>query len=260
MNIQLKGKTALVCGSSQGIGLATAQELSSLGAKVVLLSRNEKKLKMALETLHPVEKHSYIVADMQDTTLLKQKIENYIEEGNKIEILINNSGGPRAGNLLEAHTSEFEYAFQQHILSSHILSQCLIPSMKESGYGRIVNIISTSVKQTPELLGVSNTVRGALAQWAKTLSLEIGKYGITVNNVLPGYTFTDRLQKFIEIRAAHFNKSVEEITEEMIQSIPIKRFCTVNEVASVTAFLCTISASAVNGINIPVDGGLVKSL
>ncbi|MDI9356338.1 MAG: SDR family oxidoreductase [Chitinophagaceae bacterium] len=260
MNTQLTEKTALVCGSSQGIGLAIAQELSSLGAGIVLLSRNEKKLKMALETLHPSKQHSYIVADMNNTTLLQQKIKTCIEERNRIDILINNSGGPKAGHLLDAHTSEFEHAFQQHILSSHVISQCLIPSMKESGYGRIVNIISTSIKQTPELLGVSNTIRGALAQWAKTLSLEVGKYGITVNNVLPGYTFTERLQQIIEIRATHFQKSIQEITEEMIQSIPIRRFCTVNEVASVAAFLCTPSASAVNGINIPVDGGLIKSL
>jgi 3-oxoacyl-[acyl-carrier protein] reductase len=258
----LINKTALVCGSTQGIGKATAIKLSSMGANLILIARDETKLKNTLAELETSEgqKHTYLVADFTKPTELKTIISDYINAGNKINILINNTGGPKGGPIIEATTDEFLNTFTQHLICNHILVQAIYPGMIESGYGRIINVISTSVKQPLPNLGVSNTIRGAVASWSKTLAGELGQYGITVNNVLPGATNTIRLQGIAEAKSEKTGESVADIFEEMAGESPMKRIAEPEEVAAAIAFLASPEASYINGINVPVDGGRTKSL
>jgi 3-oxoacyl-[acyl-carrier protein] reductase len=262
MNLDLTGKTALVCGSTQGIGLATAAELALLGANVTLIARSEDKLREAVETLDIThgQLHRYVVADFSDTAAVKAAIDNYLRLCPEVHILVNNTGGPSGGPIVEAETDQFLKTFEMHLVNNHFLVQSVLPSMKKEGYGRIVNIISTSVKQPLVGLGVSNTIRGAVASWAKTLSLEIAQYGITVNNVLPGYTETSRLDAVLQMRAHNQGKSVEDISKQMKESIPIRRFTKPEETAAAVAFLCSPAAASINGVNLPVDGGRTESL
>lgn len=262
MNIELTGKTALVCGSTQGIGKATAIELAGLGASVILLARNEESLKQALNDLpcSSDQKHTYLVADFSKPMELKKVISDYINNGNCVNILVNNSGGPKGGAIKDATTDEFLLAFNQHLICNHILAQVLYPGMIESGYGRIINVISTSVKQPLPNLGVSNTIRGAVANWSKTLATELGAFGITVNNVLPGATNTARLQSIAKIKADQFNESIDDVFAEMASETPMKRIAQAEEIAAAIAFLASPAAAYINGINVPVDGGRTKSL
>lgn len=262
MNTDLTGKTALVCGSTQGIGKATALQLAKMGANVVLLARNEAKLievKLQLDRSKGQE-HFHLKADFNFPPEVKLKAESFIEEFMPIDILINNTGGPAGGLAIDAKVDEYIHAFNMHLISNQSLSQAVVPGMKEKGFGRIINVISTSVKQPLTGLGVSNTIRGAVANWAKTLANELGEYGITVNNVLPGATNTARLQQIIENKSAKSGKSQEEIAEMMTSQVPLKRFAEAQEVANGIAFLASPAASYINGINLPVDGGRTKSL
>ena len=262
MNKSLSNKTALVCGSTQGIGMTTAIKLADMGANVVLVARNEEKLIIVKNSLDisQGQKHTYLVADFTKPSELKLIITDYIESGNKINILINNTGGPKGGPIIEATTDEFLNTFNQHLICNHILVQAIYPGMIESGYGRIINVISTSVKQPLPNLGVSNTIRGAVASWSKTLAGELGQYGITVNNVLPGATNTIRLQGIAEAKSEKTGETVNDIFEEMAGESPMKRIAEPEEVAAAIAFLASPEASYINGINVPVDGGRTKSL
>ncbi|MGH1385592.1 SDR family oxidoreductase [Kordia sp.] len=262
MNLNLQDKNALVCGSTQGIGKAAAQELANLGANVILTARNEEKLKSVLSELDTSkgQKHNYIVADFQNPDGLREKIEAYIAENHSFHILINNTGGPAGGPVFNAKIDEFERAFTQHLKCNHVLAQSVVGGMKEAGYGRIINVISTSVKQPLDGLGVSNTIRGAVANWSKTLSNELGQFGITVNNVLPGATATERLTEIIKNKAAKTGKSIDEVSAAMKNAVPAKRFAKPQEIANAIAFLSSEAASYINGINVPVDGGRTKSL
>ena len=260
MNLDLTNKHALVCGSTQGIGKAAAIELASLGATITLLARNEPRLKTVLAELPGTAKHDYIVADFSDPKQLQEKIENYLRKEKVIHILVNNTGGPAAGPITEAKTEEFQLAFSNHLLCNHILVQALLPGMKSEKYGRIINIISTSVKQPIFGLGVSNTIRAAVANWAKTLSLEVAPFGITVNNVLPGATATQRLFVIIEGKMQKKGISREEAEKEMLSEIPAKRFGQPEEIAAAVAFLASPAAAYINGINVPVDGGRTGNL
>lgn len=256
MNTSLVDKTALICGSSQGIGLAIAKELALLGAHCILMARNADSLSKAVKTLDSSvgQQHSYVVADFSDNEIVKRATAATVAM-KTIHILVNNTGGPAPGPITEADPADFMKAFQQHILNYQALVQALLPGMKKEGYGRIVNVISTSVKIPIANLGVSNTIRAATAAWAKTLSLEVAQFGITVNNVLPGYTQTQRLESLLTNNAAKVGISKEELAEKMKQQIPTRRFGEAEEIASVAAFLASPAASYVNGTSIPIDGG-----
>lgn len=262
MNFDLSGKTAIVSGSTQGIGKAAAIELANMGASLVLIARNEEKLKSTVVELSTSQnqKHTYIVADFSKPDMLKTAMINYVANGGKANILINNTGGPKGGAIKDAPIEEFLSAFNQHLICNHILVQALYPLMKEDAFGRIINIISTSVKQPLPNLGVSNTIRGAVANWSKTLANELGGFGITVNNVLPGATNTSRLQTIAQIKADQFNETVDDVFAEMASESPMKRIAQPEEVAAAIAFLASPAASYINGINVPVDGGRTKSL
>ncbi|MCW5910240.1 MAG: SDR family oxidoreductase [Cyclobacteriaceae bacterium] len=261
MNLNLEGKNALVCGSTQGIGRASAIELAAMGATVTLLARNESALQaVAKELSTPAgQKHNYLVADFAAPDMLKAVIQKFTIS-TPIHVLVNNTGGPSGGLAIDAQTEDFIKAFNNHLICNQILVQAVVPSMKEATFGRIINIISTSVKIPIKGLGVSNTIRGAVANWAKTLSVELAGYGITVNNVLPGSTLTGRLESIIHTNATRYGKTFEEAKLDMIKEIPAGRIAEAHEVAAAVAFLASPAAGYINGINLPVDGGRTGSL
>lgn len=262
MNLSLQNKKAIVCGSTQGIGKAIAFELAELGAEVILVARSEQKL---MEVKKELEKktgrtHHYIVADFSFPPELRIRIEDFIGELGPVHILVNNTGGPAAGNVTDAKTEEFIMAFNNHLICNHILAQACLEGMKAEKYGRIINIISTSVKQPIAGLGVSNTIRAAVGNWSKTLAGEVGQFNITVNNVLPGATGTQRLTSIAQNRATKSGKSADHILQEFADEIPMKRIAQPEEIAAAVAFLASPAASYINGINLPVDGGRTGSL
>jgi len=261
MNISLENKNALVCGSSKGIGSASAIMLAEMGANVILTARSEDKLKVLLSELDTSkgQKHDYITVDYNKQADLKTKIESLASKKN-IHILVNNTGGPPAGPISKATPEAFLAAYNQHLICNHLLATTLIPGMESDGFGRIINIISTSVKSPLANLGVSNTTRGAVASWSKTLAGEVASKGITVNNVLPGATNTGRLDEIIENKAKKTNKSKEETISSMQSIIPMGRFAEPAEIAAAVGFLASPSAAYITGINIPVDGGRTKCL
>lgn len=261
MNLDLKNKNALICGSTAGIGKASAILLAEMGATITLLARDENKLKSTLSVLSNKngQQHDYLVADFSNPDLL-QTIVTKASQEKLFHILLNNTGGPKGGAIFSAQPSEFAHAFSQHLICNQILVQAVVPGMKKAAYGRIINIISTSVKQPIDGLGVSNTIRGAVANWSKTLANELGQFGITVNNVLPGFTATDRLDDIVANAANKLNKSEAEASSFMKNLVPARRFAEPEEIANAVAFLATEAASYINGINLPVDGGRTKSL
>ncbi|MCU0382159.1 MAG: SDR family oxidoreductase [Chitinophagaceae bacterium] len=261
MNISLTNKHALICGSTQGIGRATAMELAGLGATCTLMARNEAALQETLSRLPRPDgqTHHYVVADFSVPDTVRKAIAAHMA-ALPVHILVNNTGGPAAGPVTAATTEQFEQAFSQHLVCNHILAQACLPSMKAAGYGRIINIISTSVRIPLKNLGVSNTIRGAVASWAKTLSNEVAIHGITVNNILPGYTKTGRLDSLLRFTADKRGMHVDDLTREMVGDIPAGRFGEADEIANVAAFLASPAASYVNGVSIPVDGGRTGSI
>ncbi len=261
MNLSLEGKYAVICGSTQGIGLSIAEELALLGANCTLIARNEDGLKAAVYTLDSAlrQQHGYLLADFNDPDQVRIVIENHTKK-NPVHILVNNSGGPAAGPIIEASEESFINIFNQHLICNHILTKAVTPFMKREGYGRIINIISTSVKIPLKNLGVSNTIRGAVASWAKSMANELGQFNITVNNILPGFTTTQRLSSLIENIAKKGNTVVDIVKKNMIEEVPMKRFGAPSEIAAVAAFLASPAASYVNGVSIPVDGGRTGSI
>jgi 3-oxoacyl-[acyl-carrier protein] reductase len=261
MNLDLQGKRALIGGSTQGIGKASAIELAQLGAIVTLLARNEQSLKETLSELPTPfgQVHNYLVADFNSPDQLKNVVQQFVEK-NSVHILINNTGGPPAGQAIDATPEEFIKAFTAHLICNQILTQAVVDGMKQSGYGRIINIISTSVKIPIKGLGVSNTTRGAVANWAKTIATELAPFGITVNNVLPGTTMTGRLDSIIKTKAEKSKRTYQEVKNEMITEVPAGRISEPYEVAAAVAFLASPAAGYITGINVPVDGGRTGSL
>jgi len=259
---ELKDRQALVCGGSEGIGKAAAMALAQMGCTVTLLARNKEQLMSARDALPALsgQKHRCIVADMGDLSVLRELVSEAVAKSGGFHVLLNNSGGPAAGALVHEPIEKFESVFRQHVLSAQTLTQVLLDGMIASGYGRIINVISTSVKAPLPNLGVSNTVRGAMSSWSKTLASEVAAWGITVNNVLPGATDTSRLRTLIASKALKMGKTEEEIAKEMQDEIPLGRFAQPEEVAHAIAFLASPRAAYISGINLPVDGGRLKNL
>jgi len=252
----------MVCGSTQGIGLSCARILAEMGATITLVARNEKALSEAMQSLPAAkgQQHEVIRADFSDPDQLKQRLEEYFQKGREINILVNNTGGPPGGPITDATTDQFESTFRQHLICNHLLVQAVLPGMKKSGYGRIINVISTSVKQPLKGLGVSNTIRAAVANWSKTLATEIAPYGITVNNVLPGATATSRLSTLIDAKSTKTGKTTAELEADMVREIPMGRFAKPEEIAQAVCFLASPAAAYITGINVPVDGGRTACL
>jgi 3-oxoacyl-[acyl-carrier protein] reductase len=258
----LTGRRALVCGSTQGIGRASAEAIAAAGAEVVLLARDPEKLRTVRNELPAADgiQHDVLVADFTKPDSVRAVVTRYLEAHKGFEILVNNTGGPPGGAIFDATEAAFRAAFEMHLFCNHVLVQALVPGMKSAGYGRIINIISTSVREPIAGLGVSNTTRGAVASWAKTLSKELGPFGITVNNVLPGYTRTGRLSQVINDRAAAAGRTADAIEHGMIAEIPLGRFAAPEELGAVVAFLASPAASYITGVSLPVDGGRLSSL
>jgi len=255
-------RTALVCGATQGIGKASALQLAKNGFRVVILGRNEEKLIETVNELKAIsaKKHDFLKADFSIPSSLQKVIHEWINAGNQADILINNTGGPKGGPILDADIQEFLDAFNQHLICNHIMVQAVVPGMKQRSFGRIINIISTSVKQPLPNLGVSNTIRGAVGNWSKSLANELGQFNITVNNVLPGATKTGRLEFIAASKAEKTGETKDQIFEEMAKESPMHRLANPEEIANAVAFLASDAASYINGINVPVDGGRTKSL
>ena len=262
MDLDLTGRHTLVCGASQGIGRACAMELAKLGANVTTLARRAEVLKQLVEELprtHASQAHDFMVADSGDTDGLRAAAEK-LAAANPVHILVNNSGGPPPGPAHGAKVDAFLDAYRKHLVANHVLAESVIPGMQAAGYGRIVNIISTSVKEPLAGLGVSNTTRWAVASWSKTLATELAPFGITVNNVLPGSTKTPRIEQLLQTRAQKSGASIEAMQQAMEAEIPMRRFADPSEIAAAVAFLCSPAAGYVTGINVPVDGGRTRSL
>lgn len=261
MNLSLSGKNALVGGGSAGIGRAVAVELAALGANVTLMARTESALREAVASLDGSQgqQHGFLVVDFADSTAMLQQVKHLLA-AQPVHILINNTGGPPGGPITESTAGAFLSAYHNHLICNQLLAQAVLPGMMAAGYGRIVNVISTSVKEPLEGLGVSNTTRWAVAAWAKTWAGEVARHGITVNNVLPGFTSTGRLAEIVEKRAAASGLSIEAVEENFRATVPARRFAQPAEVAAAVAFLASPAASYINGINLPVDGGRTKSL
>ena len=261
MNLDLTGKNALVCGSSKGIGKAAAFELAELGANVTLVARSTQVLEQLTKELDQSkgQTHDYMVADFSDSDDLRKKAAQ-LTSNKTIHILINNTGGPPSGPIVAAEPQAFQQAFHNHLICNHVLAQACVPGMRDAGYGRIINVISTSVKSPLNNLGVSNTIRAAVANWAKTLANEVGPDGITVNNLLPGYTETERLFGLIDVWSEQRDVSKEDLAVQMKKNVPLRRFAAPAEVGGVIAFLASPAAGYISGTNITVDGGRTSVL
>jgi 3-oxoacyl-[acyl-carrier protein] reductase len=261
MNLSLTGKNALICGGSRGIGLAIAKELALLGANCTIVARAEHSLMESVQHLDIAlrQSHKTMILDLCDTAAVKASIAEHIAM-EPVHILVNNSGGPPAGPITDADPEIFEKYFRQHIVSSQIMVQACLPGMKEAGYGRIINVVSTSVRIPIQNLGVSNTIRGAVASWAKSLSNEVAEFGITVNNILPGYTKTERLDILMAHIADKRKVLLEDVEKEMMMEIPVRRFGEAEEIAALAAFMATPAAAYLNGTSVPVDGGRTGSI
>ena len=262
MQLQLDGRHALVCGASQGIGRASAIELAQLGADVTVLARRAEALEALVAELprtHAAQRHGFLAIDVGDTAALHARTAALVDAV-PVHVLVNNSGGPPPGSVLDATPEDFLAAWRQHLLASHTLVQAVVPAMSAAGCGRIVNVISTSVREPIPGIGVSNVTRGAVASWAKTLAGELAPFGITVNNVLPGATRTPRIEQIVAARAQKSGKPPTEVQQAMEAEVPMRRFAEPAEIAAAVAFLASPAAGYITGVSLPVDGGRLRSL
>jgi len=258
LKISLENKKTIVCGSTQGIGYAIAKNFSEIGAKVTLIARNEKKLKKTIDSLSG-NGHDFITADFSNPKELEKKINEKKIDKNYYSILVNNTGGPPPGKISNIKNEEFLDSINKHLICSHVLFRAVYNNMKKNSFGRIINIISTSVKEPIPNLGLSNTTRGAVASWSKTLSKEVGKYGVTVNNILPNSVNTSRLRNLFKTISKNENTSYLNIKKKWIQDIPVGRIAEPEEIAYLATFLASEYANYINGINLPIDGGKINS-
>lgn len=261
MDLNLAGRHALVCGASEGIGRAAAHELALLGADVTVLARRPEALAEVAAALPRIasQQHATVALDVADAVALRETVGRLVAT-RPVHILVNNTGGPPGGRALDAGADDYLAAFQRHLLANQALAQLTVPGMRTAGWGRIVNVVSTSVKEPIANLGVSNTIRGAVASWAKTLSRELGADGITVNNVLPGYTRTQRLEQILHDRIQATGKDEATVSATMLATVPAGRFAEAHEIAAAIAFLASPAASYISGVSLAVDGGRMQSI
>jgi 3-oxoacyl-[acyl-carrier protein] reductase len=254
---ELAGRHAFVCGATQGIGKATAIAMAAAGATVTVCGRNDQGLIRALEALPtPLgQKHWSVEVDFASSREVALAASTHLRSAGPVHVLVNNTGGPPAGSAIEARTEDFVRAFEMHVLSAQALVQAFAPGMREAGYGRVINVVSTSVVTPIRGLGVSNTVRAAVANWGRTLAVELAPFGITVNSILPGFTRTARLEALFAGRADRAGSTVQEVEAEAMRSVPMGRFAAPEEIAAVAVFLASPGASYLTGVNLPVDGG-----
>ncbi|MFK8015147.1 MAG: SDR family oxidoreductase [Gammaproteobacteria bacterium] len=260
MNTDLTGRNALVCGASRGIGAAIAQSLASLGANVTGIARSRAVLSDVIDTLPSQAGQSHTPLELDLTNDDALTVCAHALANKPIHILINNGGGPPPGPIHNTPIGDFERALRQHLFTNQMLASALVGGMERDGYGRIVNIISTSVKEPIAGLGVSNTVRAAVANWAKTLAGELAPRGITVNNVLPGYTRTERLDEIFAVRAEQTGQTPDEARRRAVAQVPMARLGEPGEIANAVAFLASPAASYITGTNLVVDGGRTNCL
>ena len=259
MQTSLAGHRALVCGASQGIGRACAEALAAEGAAVTMLARSVERLESVRAGL-PDGDHHCLQADLSNWEDAGARVAAHIADTGPVTILVHNSGGPKAGPAHAAAPEDFLAGLTPHVLGGQSLVQAVLPGMRSSGYGRIINIVSTSVVTPIKGLGVSNVVRGAINNWMRTLAYELGPDGITVNNILPGYVGTDRLSSLMAGRAERDGTSPAEVEAAWQSSIPLGRFAEPSEIGTVCAFLASPAAAYVSGVNLPVDGARLASM
>ncbi len=261
MNISLKNKKALVGGSSSGIGKAIAQQLAESGASVTLMSRSENKLKDIVEKLPTSDgqKHQYLVVDFTDFENYRKIISTYFTK-NSVDILVNNTQGPEAGSALDKNVSDYQNAFDLLFKTVAYTTDLALTQMQKNNWGRIINVASVSVKEPLSYLALSNTIRAAVTTWAKSLATDVGQFQITVNSILTGYFDTDRVAQINAKKAEKMGVPESEVRKEMESRIPMKRIGDPKEYGFLVAFLASEKASFITGTNIPIDGGLLKSL
>lgn len=261
MALELEGRRALVTGASAGIGRAAALELAARGCAVAVLARSASKLEGLVSDLRTAGAPEAwaIEGDLENRESLKPRIEAHLKTHGPVHILVNNAGGPQGGPILDAKEADFLLAFGRLLMAPHLLVQLLVPGMKASGYGRIINVVSTSVREPLPNLGVSNSVRGATAAWAKTLAKELPP-GITINNVLPGATATERLEKLELANAERTGRTLEQVRADMVKTIPEGRVAEAKEVAALIAFLASPEAAYIRGQSIAADGGRLNAI
>jgi len=261
MKINLKGKKALIGGSSKGLGYAVAKQLAVCGAMVTLVSRNEPLLKKNIIELKRLTgfDHNYIVVDYNDSEGYNKIITEFFKT-NSVDILINNTQGPSAGDVLSVSELDYKNAFNLLFQNTVNTSMAAIKGMKKNNWGRIINMASVSVKEPLSYLALSNTIRSAVTSWGKTLSIESGKHNVTVNNILTGFFNTERLKQLNSEKAKKFNVSTEEVFDKMSGMVPLKRIGEPEEFGYLVAFLSSDYADYINGANVPIDGGLLKSM
>ena len=261
LTLSLAGKHALVCGASKGIGRCTALALAKSGANITVLSRSSDTLNelLPLLTAAGAPKAWALPADLDDRSSLLETVSRHISETGAVHVLVNNAGGPAGGPIIDASTSEFELAFGRHVLASHIMTQAVVKGMVDQNFGRIINIISTSVREPIPRLGVSNTVRGAMAGWAKSMARELPEM-ITINNVLPGFTDTERLGALAAGRAKREGCTPEDVRKMWLNDVPAGRLAKPDETAAAIAFLASPAAGNIRGVSLAVDGGRMRSI
>ena len=258
MKIDLAGKKALIGGSSKGIGLGIASQLAESGASVCLMARNKSKLEEIINQLPNSENHSYLIVDFSNFEEYKIKIEAYLEN-NQVDILVNNTQGPPAGNSLSKDIDSYQEAFDLLFKSIVYTTSLIVPKMQKNKWGRIINVTSVSVKEPLNYLVLSNSIRSAVVAWAKSLSVDVGKYGVTVNSILTGYFDTERIKELNKEKSKSLNISEEEVLEKMKSLVPINRLGKTEEYGYLVSFLSSDKASYINGASIPIDGGLLRS-
>ncbi len=261
MEISLLGKNALVGGSSKGVGEAIARQLAASGANVTLMARNETKMKRLITEFDSEQgqKHNYLVVDFSSFEAFKQRISKFFQE-NTIDILVNNTQGPEAGGALEKNVEDYQQAFDLLFKSVVFTTELALKNMIKNQWGRIINVASISVKEPLSYLALSNSIRAAVVTWAKSLSIDVAKNGITINNVLTGYFDTDRITQLNAKKAKKLGVSESEVRSNMENQVPAQRIGNPYEYGFLVAFLASEKSAYITGTNIPIDGGLLKSL